>query len=100
MRAVAAVALYPHGPLSTLAEWSWLDGDRTSARAEMMEAIATAPQHRRGRLRTRLAEWHLALDNPVAAREQLERAIDEDPSYARSREVLSETIGRLRKLSG
>jgi tetratricopeptide (TPR) repeat protein len=100
MRAVTTLALYPHGPLSTLAEWSWLDGDRVSALAEMAEAIAMAPRHRRGRLRTRLAEWYLALDNPIAAREELERALDEDPSYTRSRQVLSETIGRLRKLSG
>ncbi|MGN6110823.1 MAG: hypothetical protein ACTHU0_37320, partial [Kofleriaceae bacterium] len=28
MRRVASEALYPHGPLATLAEWSWLDGDR------------------------------------------------------------------------
>ncbi|MBV8760933.1 MAG: hypothetical protein JO257_26800 [Deltaproteobacteria bacterium] len=85
---LAADALYPHGPLSTLAEWSWLDGDRARAIAELRRAIEAAPQHRRGRLRTRLAEWLLERGEP-GAREQLEAAIAEDPGYTRSRELLA-----------
>ncbi len=85
---VAGEALYPHGPLATLAEWSWLDGDCTRALAEMARAIAAAPPHRRGRLRTRRAEWLLAHGDANAARDELERAIVEDPAYERSRAVL------------
>lgn len=88
LRSLATAALYPHGPLSTLAEWSWLDGDREGALAEMAEAIEAAPLHRRGRLRTRRAEWLLARGDVDAARAELERAIVEDPGYRRSRDVL------------
>jgi tetratricopeptide (TPR) repeat protein len=88
LRAAAHEALYPHGALATLAEWSWLDGARGDALAEMAQAIAAAPPHRRGRLRTRRAEWLLAAGDPAAPRAELERAVDEDPGYARSREVL------------
>jgi hypothetical protein len=88
LRELAGVALYPHQPLATLAEWSWLDGDRDGALAEMADAIAAAPDHRRGRLRTRRAEWLLAQGEPAQARSELERALIEDPGYARSREVL------------
>jgi hypothetical protein len=90
---VAGEALYPHGPLATLAEWSWLDGERAVALAEMARAIDAAPPHRRGRLRTRRAEWLLAERDPAAARDELLRAIDEDPGYSRSRDVLA-TIAR------
>jgi Flp pilus assembly protein TadD len=86
---VAREALYPHGPLATLAEWTWLDGDRAEARARMQAAIEAAPPHRRGRLRTRLAEWLLVDGDTTAARGELVRAIDEDPGYARSRDVLA-----------
>jgi Flp pilus assembly protein TadD len=89
LRLVAAAALYPHNPLATLAEWSWLDGDRPRALAELADAITAAPLHRRGRLRTRRAEWLLSLDDPVAARRELHHAIAEDPAYPRSREILS-----------
>jgi hypothetical protein len=89
MAGVAHEALYPHGPLATLAEWSWLDGDRALALRQMQEAIAAAPPHRRGRLRTRRAEWLLAEGDRTTARDELVRAIDEDPGYARSREVLA-----------
>jgi hypothetical protein len=92
MRSVVAEALYPHGPLATLAEWSWLDGDARAALAEMQQAIDAAPLHRRGRLRTRRAEWLLAQRERDAARAELLAAIDEDPGYARSREVLA-TLG-------
>jgi tetratricopeptide (TPR) repeat protein len=89
MAAVAHEALYPHGPLATLAEWSWLDGDREEALRQMQAAIEAAPPHRRGRLRTRRGEWLLAQGSVGAAREELERAFDEDPAYTRSREVLA-----------
>ena len=89
MRRVAREALYPHGPLATLAEWSWLDGDPRAALAGMAQAIAAAPRHRRGRLRTRRAEWLLAQGDPIAARGELLQALDEDPGYGRSREVLA-----------
>jgi tetratricopeptide (TPR) repeat protein len=82
-------ALYPHGALATLAEWSWLDGNHAEAIADMQRAIAAAPPHRRGRLRTRLAEWLLASGDRSAARDELVRAIDEDPGYRRSRDVLA-----------
>jgi predicted Zn-dependent protease len=89
MAEVAREALYPHGPLATLAEWSWLDGARDRALAEMATAIEAAPPHRRGRLRTRRAEWLIAQGNPSEARAELTRALDEDPGYARSRDVLA-----------
>jgi hypothetical protein len=89
MARVASEALYPHGPLATLAEWSWLDGEHGVAIAEMEQAIAAAPPYRRGRLRTRRAEWLLAQGEPIEARRELQQAIDEDPGYARSREVLA-----------
>lgn len=91
---VVADALYPHRPLATLAEWSWLDGDAAAALAGMERAIEAAPPHRRGRLRTRRAEWLLAQGAREAARAELERAMDEDPGYARSREVLAGLIDR------
>jgi hypothetical protein len=87
---VTQEALYPHGPLSTLAEWSWLDGDRAAALAEMAAAIEAAPPRRRGRLRTRRAEWLIEAHDLPAARAELERAIAEDPSYQRSRDVLAQ----------
>ena len=89
MRRVAGEALYPHGPLATLAEWSWQGGEHREALAEMQQAIAAAPLHRRGRLRTRRAEWLLAQGDPLAARGELLQALDEDPGYRRSREVLA-----------
>jgi tetratricopeptide (TPR) repeat protein len=89
LRRVASGALYPHGPLAALAEWSWLDGDHREALAEMQRAIAAAPLRRRGRLRTRRAEWLLAQGDPIAARGELLQALDEDPGYGRSREVLA-----------
>lgn len=85
---VAGDALYAHGPLATLAEWSWIDGECTRALAEMARAIEAAPPHRRGRLRTRRAEWLLKHGEPNAARAELEQAIIEDPAYERSRDVL------------
>ncbi len=85
---LAAEALYPHGPLSTLAEWSWIDREPVRALVELRRAIDVAPLHRRGRLRTRLAEWLIARGEP-GARDELEAAIAEDPGYARSRELLA-----------
>jgi Flp pilus assembly protein TadD len=89
MQRLVGEALYPHGPLATLAEWSWLDGDHREAVAEMQRAIAAAPLHRRGRLRTRRAEWLIADGDVTAARDELVRALDEDPGYLRSRDVLA-----------
>ena len=86
---IAAATLYPHGPLSTLAEWSFLDGERDAALADMARAIEAAPLHRRGRLRTRRAEWLRDAGDLAGARAELERAIEEDPGYPRSREVLA-----------
>ncbi|HEU0030354.1 MAG TPA: hypothetical protein VFQ53_06975 [Kofleriaceae bacterium] len=85
----ATEALYPHGPLATLAEWHWLDGEPEHALGAMARAIEAAPAHRRGRLRTRRAEWLIARGDREAARRELALAIDEDPGYARSREVLA-----------
>jgi hypothetical protein len=96
MHAAAGEALYPHGPLSTLAEWSWRDGDRDAALAEMARAIAAAPPHRRGRLRTRRAVWLLAGGDPAAARAELVQSLTEDPTYDRSRELLASLPGRAR----
>jgi hypothetical protein len=89
LREVAARALYPHGPLATLAEWTWRDGDRAAALVELAGAIAAAPRHRRGRLRTRRATWLLALDDVAGARAELVVAIDEDPEYPGPRELLA-----------
>jgi hypothetical protein len=89
MQELATAALYPHGPLATLAEWSRLDGERHEAVAQMQRAIEAAPLHRRGRLRTRLAEWLLEGGDPAAAQRELAQAIAEDPGYPRSREVLA-----------
>lgn len=86
---VAREALYAHGPLATLAEWSWLDGHHERALDEMARAIAAAPAHRRGRLRTRRAEWLIERGALDAARDELARAMAEDPGYGRSREVLA-----------
>lgn len=88
LSAIALEALYPHGPLSTSAEWCWLDGERAAALAEMARAIEAAPPHRRGRLRARRAEWLIAEGEREAARGELLAALDEDPSYARSRALL------------
>jgi hypothetical protein len=92
MELAIAGALYPHAPLSTLAEWQRLDGDRAGAIAAMTRAIDAAPHHRRGRLRTRLAEWLVADHDRDGARRELDLAITEDPGYARSRELRSRIL--------
>jgi tetratricopeptide (TPR) repeat protein len=86
---IVSDTLYPHGPLSTLAEWSWLDGEHARALDEMARAIDVAPPNRRGRLRTRRAEWLIAHGDAPGARAELEHAIAEDPAYTRSRDVLA-----------
>jgi hypothetical protein len=88
MELVADAALYAHGPLSTLAEWSWLDGDGDAALVAMQRAIDAAPPHRRGRLRTRRAEWLASRGDRDGARHELELATTEDPGYARSRQLI------------
>jgi tetratricopeptide (TPR) repeat protein len=89
---LVSAALYAHGPLATLAEWCWLDGDRQGALTEMARAIILAPPHRRGRLRTRRAEWLIAEGDPSQARAELLQALEEDPGYPRSKVVLA-TLG-------
>jgi tetratricopeptide (TPR) repeat protein len=94
---LAPHALYPHGPLSLLAEWSWSDGDRPAALAQMADAIAAAPLHRRGRMRTRRAEWLATLGARTDAEAELVLALEEDPTYPRARrelESLRATPGR------
>lgn len=86
---LAPDTLHPHGPLSLLGEWAWSDGDRPAACAHMRAAIASAPPHRRGRMRTRLAEWLLATDGHEPARAELRLALEEDPTYLRAREELA-----------
>ena len=90
---VVGASLYPHGPLATLAEWSFVDGDRPAAIACMARAIAAAPPHRRGRLRCRHAEWLRDAGDVTAARRELELALVEDPAYPRTRELLA-TLAR------
>lgn len=86
---VARMALYPHGPLATLAEWHWLDGDQAAALHQLAEAITAAPHHRRGRLRTRRAEWLRERGAVTEARRELADALIEDPAYTRAAEVLA-----------
>jgi hypothetical protein len=94
LSSLLATALYPHGPLSTLAEWAQLDGDNATARQRMAEAIAAAPPRKRGRLRTRLAEWLIAAGDALAAITQLELAGLEDPTWPRSRTLLATLLKR------
>jgi Flp pilus assembly protein TadD len=89
LAAVAAQALYPHGPLATLAEWAVEDGDPAAARTWLAQAINAAPTRRRGRLRCRLAELLLRVGERDRAREELTTAQAEDPGYARSAELLA-----------
>jgi tetratricopeptide (TPR) repeat protein len=91
---IVGSALYPHGPLATLAEWAWLDGERAQALQYLGTAIDAAPPHRRGRLRTRRAEWLLADGDAAAARQDLERALAEDPAYQRAQVVLERLPAR------
>jgi len=88
MAVIIREALYPHGPLATLAEWSFLDGDLDAALAQMHQAIEAAPPYRRGRLRTRRAEWLLGRSDDAAARAEPERSIPQDPGYPPSPEGL------------
>lgn len=86
---LARQALYPHGPLATLAEWRAADGDRAGAIDQMARAIAAAPPQRRGRLRCRRAEWLRDAGRVVDARAELETALVEDPGYARTSVLLA-----------
>ena len=89
LAALAHQALYPHGPLSTLAEWAHEDGDDGAARALLAQAISAAPVHRRGRLRTRHAELLLAAGDRTAAENELRASLAEDPAWARAGELLT-----------
>lgn len=93
MREVASHALYPHDALAQLAEWSWAAGARVTALEELARAIEAAPPHRRGRLRTRRAEWLLRSGDRDGGRAELERARAEDPTYGRAREQLARLEG-------
>jgi len=88
LREVAELALYPHDPLSLLAEWSWSDGEPARALAEMATAIQAAPRHRRGRMRARRAEWLSERGERSAAEAELVRAVEEDPTFPRTRREL------------
>lgn len=88
LRTLAAHALYPHGPLAWLAEWTRSDGDPRAALERMRAAIEAAPPHRRGRLRTRHATWLVELGEPDGARAELRLALEEDPTYPRARLAL------------
>ena len=85
----AELALYPHGPLAQLAEWSWSDGEVRAALEQMEAAIAAAPRHRRGRMRARRAAWLVELGAPAAADAELVTALEEDPTYPRARAELA-----------
>jgi len=94
LAAVAEETLYPHVPLALLAEWTWDDGEATDAIERMRTAILRAPLHRRGRLRVRRAQWLRATEGPDAAREELGRALTEDPTYERARRALEDLGAR------
>lgn len=93
-RELARASLYPHAPLAQLAEWAWLDGDGDAALRAMAEAISAAPLRRRGRLRTRRAEWLVGRGDVEAARAELSTAIEEDPGYARAALELGRLVPR------
>lgn len=83
LAAIAHQAIHPHQPLAQLAEWALADGDHVAALAGLRAAIATAPPHRRGRLRTRLADLLRAAGDGKGAAAEAERAVVEDPRWAR-----------------
>jgi len=85
----AELALYPHGPLAQLAEWSWSDGEPRAALEQMDAAIAAAPRHRRGRMRARRAAWLVELGARAEAEAELVTALEEDPTYPRARDELA-----------
>lgn len=89
LAALVGQALYPHGPLSTLAEWAHEDGDDREARGLLVQAITAAPVRRRGRLRTRHAELLLAAGEPAAAEAELRSSLAEDPSWTRAGDLLA-----------
>jgi Flp pilus assembly protein TadD len=90
---LAGLALYPHDPLSQLAECAWYDGEPEAALAHMAAAIAAAPKHRRGRMRTRRAAWLAERGARAEAERELVLAVEEDPTYPRSRRALAELRG-------
>lgn len=82
LRLAIAQALYPHTVLARLAMWQQEAGDIVTARGTLAEAIAAAPPHRRGRLRTRLAAWLRASGDTIGADHQLAQIAAEDPQWA------------------
>lgn len=97
LAALVDQALYPHGPLSTLAEWAHEDGDDGAARTLFAQAIGAAPIRRRGRLRTRLAELLLATGEPAGAEAELRASLTEDPAWTRAGELLARLEGGPRR---
>ncbi len=89
-RALLLDALHPHQVLATLAEWAVEDGDPQTAISIFGEAIATAPGHRRGRLRSRLAELLLARHDRSGAIRELEQALIDDPAWPRAQRQLTD----------
>lgn len=85
---LAEHALYPHDPLTQLAEWSWSDGDARAALEQMTTAIEAAPRHRRGRMRARRAAWLAATGAHDLGEAELLLALEEDPTYPRVRREL------------
>ncbi len=85
LRVAIAQALYPHTVLARLAMWQQEAGDAVTARTTLAEAIAAAPPHRRGRLRTRLAAWLRASGDSVGADNQVAQIATEDPQWAATR---------------
>lgn len=78
--------LYPHTIHARLAAWAEADGDATTARADLEQAVVAAPRHRRGRLRGRLARLLRAAGDEAGAAEQIARAAEEDPAWTTRRD--------------
>lgn len=89
LSALVDEALYPHRPLSNLAEWCHEDGDDAEALALLRQAIIAAPVWRRGRLRSRYADLLLETGDIDGARRELELACREDPLWNRAQAQLA-----------
>jgi Flp pilus assembly protein TadD len=76
-------ALHPYRLHSELAEWAHADGLSDAALTHLAEAIAAAPPHRRGRLRTRRAALLRQAGRTTEADAELAAIPDEDPGWCR-----------------